>query len=323
MYSGLTPMPSGRLPRLGRRSARPRSARRGARGQPSGTCVKSGIVIARPPARSRRCAQGGEGVARRRRRCRPPRRSATLPASSTVVAPAARSAAATRRRARRRARRWSRGTATGRADLRERGHHVGGGLGGPGLDGLDPAGLQQVAGEAGPRGVGGERARAWRGTRAAGCRSRRARRRTGRGGPRRPRRAGTRAARRGAARCGSGSRSTGFSARSGNSLTPVIGALRVAAARSRRSRTAAIRSAEQPGRERARPRRPRASISWKNAQAARASPSVSDSTYQEPPAGIDHPGQVRLLDEQRLGVARDPPGERRRRHRARRRTGRR
>jgi hypothetical protein len=83
---------------------------------------------------------------------------------------------------------------------------------------------------------------------------------------------------------GTGSRSTGFSSRSGNSLTPVIGAFRVATSRSRRARTSAARSATSPESSAA-TAPPAPSISWRTAQAARARASVSDSTYQDPPAG--------------------------------------
>ncbi len=84
---------------------------------------------------------------------------------------------------------------------------------------------------------------------------------------------------------GSGRRSTGCSARSGNSLTPVIGVRRVATVCSRCARTAADPVGDEPGVQCGQRRRRRASISWKNAHAAAASSAVSDSTYQEPPAG--------------------------------------
>ena len=72
----------------------------------------------------------------------------------------------------------------------------------------------------------------------------------------------------------------------GNSLTPVIGVARgVATSVSPgRAHGGGQPLRDQPGVERG-DRAARRSISWKNAQAARASSSVSDSTYQEPPAG--------------------------------------
>lgn len=83
---------------------------------------------------------------------------------------------------------------------------------------------------------------------------------------------------------GTGSRSTGRSSSSGNSLTPVTGSLRRARSFLRASQVAAIRSATSPEPSAA-AWPPARSISWKNDQAASASSSVSRSTYQEPPAG--------------------------------------
>ncbi len=59
---------------------------------------------------------------------------------------------------------------------------------------------------------------------------------------------------------------------------------RVATSRSRRVRTAPMRSSSSPESSAA-TAPPAASSSWKNAQAARASAAVCASTYQEPPAG--------------------------------------
>ncbi len=83
---------------------------------------------------------------------------------------------------------------------------------------------------------------------------------------------------------GTGCRSGRFSPRFGNSLTPVIGSRRWAIASERVAQVAAIRSATSPDR---RPATipPARSISVNQAQAASASSAVSDSTYQEPPAG--------------------------------------
>ena len=74
------------------------------------------------------------------------------------------------------------------------------------------------------------------------------------------------------------------SVRSAYSLTPVMGAVRRAAASARRSRTSATRSATRPASSAA-ITPPAASISWKNAHAAAASSRVRDSTNHEPPAG--------------------------------------
>ena len=117
-----------------------------------------------------------------------------------------------------------------------------------------------------------------------------------------------------------GPRSTGRSARSGNSLTPVIGVRRRARRRRPGARArAATRSASSPESSAA-TAPPAASSSWKKAQPAAAS-CVGERLDEPGAAGrVDHPGQVRLLHQQRLGVAGDPPGERRPAHRSRRRT---
>ncbi len=83
---------------------------------------------------------------------------------------------------------------------------------------------------------------------------------------------------------GAGSRSRGFSVRFGNSLTPVIGYRRLAILSLLASQLLAKSWAKCPSR-RASAWPPVRSIHWKNPQPARASSSVSRSTYQEPPAG--------------------------------------
>ena len=79
-------------------------------------------------------------------------------------------------------------------------------------------------------------------------------------------------------RCGS------FSVRLGNSLTPVIASERFASRFRRCSQATATRSRTSPSAS-ARTMPPARSISVNQAHAAWASSSVSDSTYQEPPAG--------------------------------------
>ena len=81
-----------------------------------------------------------------------------------------------------------------------------------------------------------------------------------------------------------GARSTGCSARFGNSLTPVIASARVAMPAERACQVAASRRSSAPDRK-ASTIPPCASIAVNWAHAAWASSSVSRSTYQEPPAG--------------------------------------
>jgi len=83
---------------------------------------------------------------------------------------------------------------------------------------------------------------------------------------------------------GAGSRRTAGSARLGNSLTPVTGSRRCARSSLRAAQVRAIRSPTSPD-DSAAACPPARSISWNQAQAARASSSVRLSTYQEPPAG--------------------------------------
>ena len=254
-------------------------------------------VIARPPsgrfaAYSRRAT--GRGRRRPQARCPSTPSTRALPASSTCRAPAARRAGDDGRGALGVERVGRAQHDDGRARVPEGRDHVVDGLGGPRVDGVDPPGVQQVAGEPGARGVGGQRAEG---------REERARPGTGGGevrvGPSRNasyaaagRYAGNpppRPSPRPASRSGP-DRGTGFSCRSGNSLTPVTGDRRVAASFSRPARTAAVRSATSPDSSAA-TTPPAASNSWKNAQAARASSSVRDSTNHEPPAGsITAPG---------------------------------
>ncbi len=85
---------------------------------------------------------------------------------------------------------------------------------------------------------------------------------------------------------------------------------RAAASASRRSlRLAASRSATSPAASAAR-RPPARSISWNQAQAARASSSVRSLDVPGAARRVDDPGDVGFLDQQRLGVAGDPAGER-------------
>ena len=153
-----------------------------------------------------------------------------------------------------------------------------------GLDRLDAAGGQQVAGEPGARGVGGERAERGQERARAGA---------GRGqhgvgavaaAPRTAPPAGRPAARR---RSGRRQRLAldGLLGQVGELADP--GDRRCAGwptSASRCARTAPTRSATRPESSAA-TAPPAASISWKNAHPARARPSVSDSTSQEPPAG--------------------------------------
>ncbi len=171
----------------------------------------------------------------------------------------------------------------GSARLPERLGDLGRGLRRPGLRRLDARPPAGGCGRSPPARCRRPAARGWRGTRADGRRSRRA------AASERSRNAsyGSAGRYRGsppAGGSGSGRRVTAGSARSANSLTPVIGAFRRAAAVRRRSRTSPTRSATRPASSAA-TAPPAASISWKNAHAARASSAVSDSTNQEPPAG--------------------------------------
>ena len=176
------------------------------------------------------------------------------------------------------------------------------------LDRVDPARGQQVAGERGPGAVGGERpergqerrrARAGGGQHGVGAVAVGLERRRGPVD-------GQAAVR---ARPGGARRSTGFSARSGNSLTPVIGVRRVATAFSRAARTASTRAATQPGVERHDGAARRLDLLEERPPGA--GEGVGERLH-EPRAArrVDHPREVRLLDQQRLRVARDPPGER-------------
>lgn len=149
-------------------------------------------------------------------------------------------------------------------------------------DGLDAARLEEVRGEGDPgRGRGG---RAERGQVDPGPGPGRGEMRVGAGAERLEGLVAPDLGRPPVGGSGAGARSTGFSVRWGNSLTPVIGSRRVASFALRAAQVPARRSPIVPDPRAARwP--PARSMSWKNSQAACASSSVSRSTYQEPPAG--------------------------------------
>ena len=303
---------------------------------PAGRCLTAGATASaaagggrRPSSMSEKSGIGHqrhlpavEGRGRARRARRSPRRRTRRRRRTSAPGPARRGTparrrppAAPRRRprpARRRARRWSTGTATV-APLPANASRPRPRRPSPASTASMPPAWKRLRGEARrgrcarPPGPSVARKTAGRAPVAARCASERSRsasnassRRT-RGSP--P--AG--AVGRGAARA------TGVSSRSGNSLTPVIGSRRCGQRRrARRSQVAASRVGDQPGVAARRPAPPAASISWNNAQAARGE-LVGEPLDVPGAAGrVDHPGQVRLLDQDRLGVAGDPPGERRR-----------
>ena len=174
---------------------------------------------------------------------------------------------------------------------------------------LEAAGLEQVAGEAGAGGVRGDRPERGQEDRRPAARRRRPRSRSSsnacaRAHPRQP--AGRRRPARGLARTGS------FSARFGNSLTPVIG---VAAVRQplRRARPRRRRSGRATSPESSAAARPPArSISVNQSQAA-CGELVGERLDVPGAAGrVEHPGQVRLLDQQRSGCCGRSGGRRRR-----------
>ncbi len=108
-------------------------------------------------------------------------------------------------------------------------------------------------------------------------------RRRGRASSRAPAPSGSAAARR-TASAARACANSGFSSSNGNSLTPVIASSRTASLRLRSARLSASFSATSPFASAA-GRPPAASMDWNSAHPAFASASVSDSTYQEPPAG--------------------------------------
>ena len=268
-----------------------------------------------PPGRRSATVEHGERVAARVERARRRRRTSDLAREPGRAArPAARSAAADGlRRARRRARRWSRGTRPARRLAPKAAATVVGRLGRarPRPCRSRPR-ASRLRGERGPGGCARRAGRAWRGTPSGARRWRPARRRSGRAGLERAPRAGTRAGPPSGRRPARAPRCDRLLGRSGNSLTPVIGVRRVAtsvsAAPPGRPRRASATSPESS----AATAPPAASISWKNAQ--RGAGEVVGERLDVPGAArrVDHPRQVRLLDQQRLGVAGDPPGERRR-----------
>ena len=114
-------------------------------------------------------------------------------------------------------------------------------------------------------------------------------------------------------------RSGSFSARFGNSLTPVIASVAVASRSARASQAAAIRSRDQArvqrGGQAAGP------LDLGEPVPRRPGEGVGERLDVPGAAGrVEHAGQVPLLDQQALGVAGDPPGERVGQARARRRT---
>ena len=204
----------------------------------------------------------------------------------------------------------------GRARLPEGGDHVVDGLGGPRVDGVDPPGVQQVAGEPGARGVGGRRAeggeeRARPGTGGGEVRVGPVAERLVRGRGPVHGQAPAQPSPRPASRSGP-DRGTGFSCRSGNSLTPGHGrpagrGLLLPPGPDGRGAVG-----HQPGVERRDD--PARGLELLEERPGRAGELVGQ-RLDEPRAarGVDHPRQVRLHDQQRLGVAGDPAGERRRR----------
>ena len=145
-------------------------------------------------------------------------------------------------------------------------------------DGLDAAGLEQVGREADPRPMRGDRTE--RGQeddrpRLGGVGTVAQRLEVLRVAHRRQR-AATRPA-------GAGARTTGSSSTNANSLTPVIGARRWAMSSARSSRAVASSASIVPSSSAA-SAPPARSIAVNRDHAARASSSVSDSMYQEPPA---------------------------------------
>ena len=228
-----------------------------------------------------RVAAGGERARRRRRTVGPCRRAAP------AAAPGRRAARGHGGlgRARRTARRWS--TARPPAcRLRERRRHlVGGRRSGPASDGLDAAGLEQVAGEAGARGVRGQRAQGGQEDPRPGAGRGEHARRSGRAAPRTPRRGGTRGSPP-AGRLGRGrARRPAARPRSRELADPGD---RVAArghvALAPRPRPRPSRSATQPGAQRG--DRAARALDLLEERPGRVGQLVGErSTYQEPPAG--------------------------------------
>ena len=120
-----------------------------------------------------------------------------------------------------------------------------------------------------------------------------------------PRQPAGRAAAAGAARARSS-----FSARFGNSLTPVIG-VRAGGQPLRPLRPRGARSARATSPESQRRGQPAGPLDLGEPLPRRrcASSSVSDSTYQEPPAGSSTRARCASSTSRRLGVAGDPAGE--------------
>ncbi len=129
-----------------------------------------------------------------------------------------------------------------------------------------------------------------------------------RAAPRTPVRRGPAAGHRTAATCAAGCRSGSFSARLGNSLTPVIGSLRVAIRAARASHAAASRSRTRPSSQR---RESAGPLDLGEPVPGRLREPVGQRLDVPGATGrVEHAGEVALLDQQVLGVARDPAGER-------------
>ena len=181
-------------------------------------------------------------------------------------------------------------------------------------DRLDAAGLEEVLGEGRARGEIGDARRDWRERSSAARRSSPACGRTHRAAPRTVRRAAAAAAASNLIDCGIGRQrrpaahrapATGASARSGNSLVPVSASLRRATAASRSARTAATLLLDQAGLERGRRRRRPARSPGTAPRPRGKAVAVRSSIAAGAGGRIGHLREVRFLEQQKLGVARE------------------